>query len=228
MVQDRLLKVDGVVRNYRLYATVGGTEIQVDANMRNRLWKQRQVSFYLGFTIRGPVAFGIHTKTAEKAKIPETDIAKSWQIKPELSPCTDTLRGPSGGLKPGGYCLEKDSSDWTKLEPKVNKEDEVRIYYPLFSSVTTASGQHFVERHRTALIDRVSDTGHILDKLLEKKLISQEVCVTIRGLSTTYEQMMNIIDLMVKVGTTGKDALYEILRRMRSMRPLISELEESG
>ena len=69
MVQDRLLKVDGVVRNYRLYATVGGTVIQVDANRRNSLWKHRQVSFYLGFTIRGPVAFGIQTKTAEKGNI---------------------------------------------------------------------------------------------------------------------------------------------------------------
>ncbi|XP_036969069.1 sterile alpha motif domain-containing protein 9-like [Acanthopagrus latus] len=67
--QDRLLKIDGVVRNYKLHATVGGTEIQVAANMRNRLWKPRQVSFYLGFTIRGPVAFGIQTKTAEKGNI---------------------------------------------------------------------------------------------------------------------------------------------------------------
>ncbi|KAK2899985.1 hypothetical protein Q8A73_013114 [Channa argus] len=50
----------------RVYATVGGREIEVDANLRNRLWKPRQVSFYLGFTIRGPVAFGILTRTAEK------------------------------------------------------------------------------------------------------------------------------------------------------------------
>ena len=68
MVQERLQKVDGIVRNYRLFATVGGTVIPVDANMQNSLWKPRQVSFYLGFTIRGPVAFGIHTKPAERGK----------------------------------------------------------------------------------------------------------------------------------------------------------------
>lgn len=68
MIQKLLLKIEGEVRNYRVYATVGETEIEVDANLRNNLWKPRQVSFNLGFTIRGPVAFGIQTKTAEKGK----------------------------------------------------------------------------------------------------------------------------------------------------------------
>ncbi|XP_038586831.1 sterile alpha motif domain-containing protein 9-like [Micropterus salmoides] len=67
-VQKRLLKVDGEVRNYRVYATVGGTAIKVDANLQNSLWKPRQVSFYLGFTIRGPVAFDIQTQTEEKGE----------------------------------------------------------------------------------------------------------------------------------------------------------------
>uniref|UniRef100_A0AAQ6IDF1 Uncharacterized protein n=3 Tax=Anabas testudineus TaxID=64144 RepID=A0AAQ6IDF1_ANATE len=64
MIQTHLLKIEGVVQNYRVYATVGGRNIGVDANLRNSLWIPRQVSFYLGFTIRGPVAFGIQTKTA--------------------------------------------------------------------------------------------------------------------------------------------------------------------
>lgn len=68
MVQARLLKFEGVVRNYRVYATTGGKEIEVDAHLRNSLWKRRQVSFYIGFNIRGPVAFGIQTKTAENGK----------------------------------------------------------------------------------------------------------------------------------------------------------------
>ncbi|XP_026208588.1 sterile alpha motif domain-containing protein 9-like [Anabas testudineus] len=64
MIQTHLRKIEGVVQNCRVYATVGGTNIGVDANLRNSLWIPRQVSFYLGFTIRGPVAFGIQTKTA--------------------------------------------------------------------------------------------------------------------------------------------------------------------
>uniref|UniRef100_A0A3Q1GDC1 Uncharacterized protein n=1 Tax=Acanthochromis polyacanthus TaxID=80966 RepID=A0A3Q1GDC1_9TELE len=64
-VQERLVRVEGVVRNYRVYAAVDGKEIAVDANRRNSLWRRRQVSFYLGFTISGPVAFDIQTKTPE-------------------------------------------------------------------------------------------------------------------------------------------------------------------
>ncbi|KAG7239275.1 hypothetical protein INR49_029377, partial [Caranx melampygus] len=61
----------GVARNYGLYATIGGREIEVDANLRRSLWKSRQVSFYLGFTIRGPVAFDIQTKLTEKDHNPK-------------------------------------------------------------------------------------------------------------------------------------------------------------
>ncbi|CAI5671832.1 unnamed protein product [Oreochromis niloticus] len=63
--QELLLRLDGVVRNYRVYMTVDGKEIEINANLRGSLWKKRQVTFYLGFTIRGPVAFDIQSKTAE-------------------------------------------------------------------------------------------------------------------------------------------------------------------
>ncbi|XP_018543895.1 sterile alpha motif domain-containing protein 9-like isoform X2 [Lates calcarifer] len=102
MVQEHLLRVEGVVRNYSVFAAIGDNEIEVDANLRNSLWRPRQVSFYLGFTIRGPVAFGIRTKTAEK--------------------------GPSGRLKLGPWGRETDSSDWTTVKPEVNGLHEVHTY----------------------------------------------------------------------------------------------------
>uniref|UniRef100_UPI003AABFF2F sterile alpha motif domain-containing protein 9-like n=1 Tax=Centroberyx gerrardi TaxID=166262 RepID=UPI003AABFF2F len=64
-IQERLLKIHGVVRNYKVYATFGDTEIEVDADLRDSLWKSGQVSFYLGFTIRGPVAFDIQEKPSK-------------------------------------------------------------------------------------------------------------------------------------------------------------------
>lgn len=67
-VQAHLLKVQGEIRNYRVYATIGGAMIAVDANRCNSLWKNSQVSFYLGFTIKGPVAFSIQKKPAENGK----------------------------------------------------------------------------------------------------------------------------------------------------------------
>ncbi|XP_023271150.1 sterile alpha motif domain-containing protein 9-like [Seriola lalandi dorsalis] len=130
-IQKHLLRVEGVVRNYSLYATVGGTEIEVDVNLCNSLWKPRQVSFYLGFTIRGPVAFSIQNKTTEKVEISEMDVSKPREIKPKLSACPDTSKGSSGMLKPSGNAgsgIKQDSSDWTKLTPEVNEVDEDRTY----------------------------------------------------------------------------------------------------
>ncbi|XP_029310688.1 NACHT, LRR and PYD domains-containing protein 1b allele 3-like [Cottoperca gobio] len=103
-VQEHLLKVHGETRNYRVYATIGGTSIEVDANLRNSLWRKCQVSFYLGFTIKGPVAFAIHTKTAEKG-ISRMDTS-------EFGACSG----------------EMDSKDLTKLQPAVNRVDEVQTY----------------------------------------------------------------------------------------------------
>ncbi|XP_037615553.1 sterile alpha motif domain-containing protein 9-like isoform X2 [Sebastes umbrosus] len=176
-VQARLLKVKGEVRNYRVYATIGGILIEVDANCQNSLWRQGQVSFYLGFTIRGPVAFDIQTKPAEKDKkvAVETSVTESSepeQIKPE-----DTTRG-----------------------------------------------QHFVDRHRRALIDGVSDTGTIMDKLKDVWLTSNENYEIVRSLNNTQYQMCGILKCLTP---TGKDALYEILKGMRSTRSLIAELEKS-
>ncbi|KAL4007235.1 hypothetical protein ACER0C_001087 [Sarotherodon galilaeus] len=71
-VQELLLRLDGEVRNYKVYTRVGGKEIEMDANVRNKNWKPHSVTFYLGFTIRGPVAFDIQSKTADKAGLLHT------------------------------------------------------------------------------------------------------------------------------------------------------------
>uniref|UniRef100_A0A4W6F258 Uncharacterized protein n=1 Tax=Lates calcarifer TaxID=8187 RepID=A0A4W6F258_LATCA len=64
-LQENLLKFHGVVKKYSLFTTIGGMEIKVKAHKRDSLWFPREVSFYLGFTIRGLLAFGIQTKPSE-------------------------------------------------------------------------------------------------------------------------------------------------------------------
>nr|XP_046235908.1 sterile alpha motif domain-containing protein 9-like [Scatophagus argus] len=174
-VQDRLLKVEGRIRNYRVYAIIGGKKIKVVANQQHSLWESPAVTFYLGFTIRGPVAFGIKT-----VKSSELDSSEPGKIQPELS---------------------------------------------LPTATDGASGQHFVDRHQTALINRVSDTEVILRKLMDAGFISREQCDVVRALETSPDQMSSILHCLTSV--RGKDALYESLKRMKSMRPLIRELEES-
>ncbi|XP_053199110.1 sterile alpha motif domain-containing protein 9-like [Scomber japonicus] len=101
MIQKRLLQIEGRVRNYRLYAIFGSKEIEVKANLQNSLWKPRQVTFYLGFTIRGPVAFGIQTKIAETGLKQDT---RDWtELKPEVNRVGDvqtySLRSGAGHYK---------------------------------------------------------------------------------------------------------------------------------
>ncbi|XP_044038950.1 sterile alpha motif domain-containing protein 9-like isoform X2 [Siniperca chuatsi] len=449
VVQEQLLKVEGVVRNYRLYATVGGTELEMDVNRRDSLWKSGQVSFYLGFTISGPVAFSIQTRTTIKGNLrlgacgglmdssdwtklePEVKrvdavqiyglqseaghyecsvsalrwVCKeevsfryqfcSWEelrdrpscmnympagpllditvtagkleevhlphwidhdstmsdmfavlhvdtcgdvveqvsevtsshvklhpttfsprgvmirmklgfpvkvycdvliyktkkefltlhvylvppdhnikqeverketsygsiIIPKPSPdkslhmldnfflttdmdtaeiCPKTLKLTCGRRNPNfsEVCVRNADSDFNlklESEQKRNKEDTVWTciirkgdYQNQSIDHEDASGQHFVDRHRTALINRVSDTGAILDKLKDKGLISNESYDAVRALKTTQDQMRDIFKCLNSAGTKGKDALKDILKRMKSMRPLINELEGSG
>ncbi|XP_068444395.1 sterile alpha motif domain-containing protein 9-like [Clinocottus analis] len=177
-VQERLVKVEGVVRNYRVFAIAGGTAIEVHANYQNSLWRPRDVSFYLGFTIRGPVAFAIQTKPAAKDKkaeeIPEMNGSEPEQLKPD----------------------------------------------------DATGSQHFVDRHQTHLIHRVSDAGFVLEKLEDGRWISKENCEALRSLNA-QDRMSGILQCLSSNGMRGKDALLEVLKRMKSMRPLIAELEGS-
>ncbi|XP_005465011.2 sterile alpha motif domain-containing protein 9-like isoform X1 [Oreochromis niloticus] len=99
-VQGKLLRVKGVVRNYRLYAIFGGTEIKLDVNRKDSLWKSGHVFFYLGFTISGPVAYSVHRRTEEE---------------------------PSERLLEA-FGNEMDSSQWTKQKPEVQIKDKVHTY----------------------------------------------------------------------------------------------------
>lgn len=124
------------------------------------------------------------------------------------------------------FCLTLQSE-----QKKTCKEDTVWTctirkgdYHP--QSTDHEQDQHFVVRHRTALINRVSDTGAVLDKLMDLDLISNETYNAVRALKTTEDQMREILRFMTSA--KAKDALYEILKKMKSMRALIGELEESG
>ncbi|XP_051256922.1 sterile alpha motif domain-containing protein 9 isoform X2 [Dicentrarchus labrax] len=447
LVQERLLKVEGVVRNYRLYATFGGVEIEVDVNRKVSLWKSGQVSFYLGFTISGPVAFGIQTRTegpSEKFELgalggkdssdwivlePEVkrvDEVKTYSLQSEagcyecrvsalrwackekvsiryqfcsweenirkpvcmdympagpllditvtegkveetylphwieydstmsdmfavlhVDTCGDFVEqasevtsshvklrqpifhhdpgvmiwqklgipvkvnydalifkqtekefltlhvylvppdediqekvkrneasygsvlipkpGPKKSLQIQDHFFLTTDVDTSEISPtKLKLRYERRDYFEVFirnaesdfrlkleskqkkiiqedavwtctirkgdyqhSSTDHEQDQHFVVRHRIALIKRVSATNDILDQLLDKELITDENYDAVSALPTTQEQMRKILKFVILAGRRGKDTLYEILKGMRSMRPLILELEKS-
>ncbi|XP_049424527.1 NACHT, LRR and PYD domains-containing protein 12-like isoform X3 [Epinephelus fuscoguttatus] len=149
----------------------------------------------------------------------------------KIQPSTRELRNDGRNLFE--VFIRNADSDFTlKLESEQNTVWTCSIYKEDYQSQSTdhkqaASGQHFVDRHRTALIERVYETVAILDELLDRELISKASYDAVTALKTTRDQMRDIHRFVTAAGNKGKDALYEILKGMKSMRPLISELEGS-
>lgn len=55
----QLLRVRGEVRNYKVFAVEGSENIEVSPYQSTSLRDQGKVSFYLGFNIKGPIAYSI-------------------------------------------------------------------------------------------------------------------------------------------------------------------------
>uniref|UniRef100_A0A674CLM4 Sterile alpha motif domain-containing protein 9-like n=1 Tax=Salmo trutta TaxID=8032 RepID=A0A674CLM4_SALTR len=58
-IQDHLLRVNGVVRVHKAFARMANKEIEICPQKQASVWKDGNISFYLGFNISGPVAFDI-------------------------------------------------------------------------------------------------------------------------------------------------------------------------
>ncbi|XP_016137633.1 apoptosis-associated speck-like protein containing a CARD [Sinocyclocheilus grahami] len=75
------------------------------------------------------------------------------------------------------------------------------------------SNEHFIDRNRTKLIRRVHNVDAILDELLDKKVITEEVYSNIRAEKTPQIKMRELLMGPIKsAGTKGKDALYNALK----------------
>ncbi|XP_064797277.1 apoptosis-associated speck-like protein containing a CARD isoform X2 [Oncorhynchus masou masou] len=84
--------------------------------------------------------------------------------------------------------------------------------------------KHFVDHHRTALIDRVSQVAPILDRLLERGVITSNAYSDVRAEKTKQNRMRELIDVPLKAsGSKGKDVFLDIL--MEQEPYLISELK---
>ncbi|CAB1333462.1 unnamed protein product [Coregonus sp. 'balchen'] len=72
--------------------------------------------------------------------------------------------------------------------------------------------KHFVDHHRTALIDRVTQVEPILDRLLEKEIITANAYSDVRAEKTNQKRMRELFDGPLKAcGTKGKDIFLDIL-----------------
>ncbi|GLD64693.1 sterile alpha motif domain-containing protein 9-like protein [Lates japonicus] len=125
-VQENLLKFHGVVKKYSLFTTIGGMEIKVKAHKRDSLWFPHEVSFYLGFTIRGLLAFGIKRKPSENR--PPKCCASCGSDMAESK--TD---------------VKQDSCTWTAATPKRTTLNHA----PTYRRQTGTSRSHWETKRRT-------------------------------------------------------------------------------
>uniref|UniRef100_A0A8C9Y8B6 CARD domain-containing protein n=1 Tax=Sander lucioperca TaxID=283035 RepID=A0A8C9Y8B6_SANLU len=84
--------------------------------------------------------------------------------------------------------------------------------------------QHFVNKHRIKLIERVSNIGTILDELLDKDVIQPEMYDKIRVLPTCQDKMRELYSGPLNAAGACKDIFYKILEEKE--RYLVDELKE--
>ncbi|XP_042346596.1 uncharacterized protein LOC121946190 isoform X2 [Plectropomus leopardus] len=93
------------------------------------------------------------------------------------------------------------------------------IFIPL------SSDEHFVDKHRVQLIQRVSNIKGILDELLHENVIHDDSYVKIWALPTSQDMMRELFSgPLASSGGQGKEIFYKILKKHESY--LISDLKK--
>ncbi|KAJ4930964.1 hypothetical protein JOQ06_025265 [Pogonophryne albipinna] len=89
---------------------------------------------------------------------------------------------------------------------------------------TMVDGKHFVDEHRTELINRVNCVADILDQLLDKKVITQSIYSEILVIPTSRKKMRELFSGPLNAaGLDGKEVFYRILEKEEKY--LIEELK---
>uniref|UniRef100_A0A667WN89 CARD domain-containing protein n=1 Tax=Myripristis murdjan TaxID=586833 RepID=A0A667WN89_9TELE len=87
-----------------------------------------------------------------------------------------------------------------------------------------SSDRHFVDKHRTALIQSVSMVEPILGELLNRSIINQEGYNKVMAQGTNQEKMKELYEGPLNAcGPIGKDMFYELLKQLEPY--LILELK---
>ncbi|NP_001086388.1 PYD and CARD domain containing L homeolog [Xenopus laevis] len=89
--------------------------------------------------------------------------------------------------------------------------------------VTPTVGQSFVDKHRAALITRMSHIDPVLDNLLDNKILTDEQYDTVRSNRTSQEKMRQLYDYVRSWGRDEKERFYQYL--LKHNKPLIKDLE---
>ena len=85
--------------------------------------------------------------------------------------------------------------------------------------------EHFVDRHRSSLVQRISSVAAILDQLLDHKVVSQEQYDNILNKGPPQNQVRELYSGPLKSsGTRGKDIFLSVLEKLEPL--LIKHLRD--
>ncbi|XP_077303431.1 uncharacterized protein LOC143923546 [Lithobates pipiens] len=90
---------------------------------------------------------------------------------------------------------------------------------------TDQDREHFIDRHRAALISRVPRVESILDDLLQHGLLTDEQYDTVYSMQTSLDKMRQLYCYVRTWTNTNKDIFCEVLKIYNG--PLIQDLENS-
>ncbi|MBN3297184.1 ASC protein, partial [Amia calva] len=147
----------------------------------------------------------VSTYTENGAVNVTIEVLESIGLKQEAADLRNGTKTSSGGVgapKPAsgpGFMKDgEDSSNGTSSS----------------TALCSNSGEHVVDKHRAALIQRVSQVEPILDALLASKILNHEMYSKILAESTSQSKMRLLLSgPMVSCGIRGKDELWRILKK---------------
>ncbi|XP_053550286.1 apoptosis-associated speck-like protein containing a CARD [Bombina bombina] len=99
-------------------------------------------------------------------------------------------------------------------------------YGPFYQGQAAASDEgHFIDKHREALIQRMSQVDPVLDTLLQEQLLTSEKYDNVRSKTTSQQQMRQLYCYIREWGRPDKEKLYQAIKKCNP--PLIKDLERS-
>ncbi|CAJ0922047.1 unnamed protein product [Ranitomeya imitator] len=158
------------------------------------------------------------TSRVEQSKR-EDQGATSRGEQPEREDQGSTSRGEQSkreeqGATSRGEQSKREDQGATSRGDQSKREDQ---------GATSRDQEHFVDRHRAQLIQRVHLLGQVLDDLLQNKLLTYEGYNTVLSMKPSQQQMRELYRYMSSWGNKDKDKFLQSLKTHYA--PLIKTLE---
>ncbi|XP_075715404.1 uncharacterized protein LOC142750296 isoform X2 [Rhinoderma darwinii] len=170
---------------------------------------------------------------------PEEELKIHLYVLPYMTNAEETLKFDSEPYQSTEIRLKEKEIDICLYVSEENSEDtvwdthltqsDVKDITQLLSQIgihenALSLSEHFVDRHREALIQRTSNMSQVLDNLLTERLLTQEQHDTVRNTKPHQEAMRQLYIYMTIWGYGDKEKFFQALKSYN--RPLIRDLED--